>query len=35
MVLQSLEGLSIAQAIKFAFAASNNEVEYEAMMLGL
>ena len=35
MVLQSLEGLSIAHAVKFAFAASNNEAEYEAMLLGL
>ena len=31
MVLQFLEGLSIAQATKFAFGASNNEVEYEAV----
>ena len=28
IVLQSLEGLSIAQVVKFAFAASNNEIEY-------
>ena len=35
MVLQSLEGLSISQAVKFAFAASNNKAEYEAMLLGL
>ena len=35
MVLQSLEGLSIAQAVKLAFAASNNEVEYEVVLLGL
>ena len=35
MVLQSLEGLPIAQVVKFAFAASNNEVEYEAVLLRL
>ena len=34
MILQSPEGLSIAQAIKFTFAASNNEAVYEAMLLG-
>ena len=35
MILQSPEGLSIAHAIKFAFVASNNEAEYEAVLLGL
>ena len=35
MVLQSLEGLSIAHVVKFAFATSNNEAEYEAVLLGL
>ena len=35
MVLQSLEGLSIAQAVKFAFATSNNEAEYEVVLLEL
>ena len=35
MVLQSPEGLSITQAIKFAFSTSNNEVKYEAMLLRL
>ena len=35
MVLQSSEGLSIAQAFKFAFITSNNEAEYEAMLLRL
>ena len=35
MVLQSLEGLSIAQAIKFAFTASNNETKYEVVLLEL
>ena len=35
MVLQSLEGLSIFQVVKFTFTASNNEAMYEAMLLGL
>ena len=35
MVLQTSDGVSIAQAIKFAFAASNNEAKYEAVLLGL
>ena len=35
MVLQSPEGLSIAQVVKFTFLASNNEVEYEVVLLGL
>ena len=35
MVLLSPEGLSIAQAVKFAFTTSNNEAGYEAMLLGL
>ena len=35
MILQSLEGLSIAQAVKFAFDVSNNEVEYKAVLLEL
>ena len=35
MVLQSPEGLSVAKAVKFAFVASNNEAEYEAVLLGL
>ena len=33
MVLQSMEGLSIAHAIKLVFVASNNEAEYEVMLL--
>ena len=33
--LQSPEGLSIAQVVNFAFAASNNEAEYEAVLLEL
>ena len=35
MVLLSLEGLSVAQAVKFTFMAFNNEAEYEAMLLKL
>ena len=35
MVLQSPKGLSIAQVVKFAFTASNNEVEYEVVLLRL
>ena len=35
MVLQSLEGLMVAQAVKFSFSISNNEVEYEVVLLGL
>ena len=32
MVLQSPIGLSVAQAVKFAFVASDNEAECEAVM---
>ena len=35
MVMQSPEGLFVTQAVKFTFVASNNEVECEAMLLGL
>ena len=35
MILQSPKSLSIAQAIKFAFVASNNEAEYEVVLLRL
>ena len=35
MILQSPKGLSIAQAVKFAFDAFNKEVEYEAVLLEL
>ena len=35
MVLQSSKGLSIAHVVKFAFATSNNEVEYEFVLLEL
>ena len=29
------KGLSITKAVKFAFATSNNEAEYEMLLLGL
>ena len=35
MVQQSLEGLSIAQAIKFPFTTSNTEAEYKVVFLEL
>ena len=35
MVLQSSEGLSITQAVKFALVASNNEAKYEVVLLEL
>ena len=35
MVLQPPKGLSIAQAVKFTFLISNNEAEYEALLLRL
>ena len=35
MVLQSPKGFSIAHVVNFAFAASNNEVEYEVVLPGL
>ena len=35
MVVQFAKGLSIAQTVKFAFLASNNEVEYKVVLLGL
>ena len=35
IILQSPEGLSFAQAVKFAFVASNNEAKYEVVLLGL
>ena len=35
MVLQSLKGSSIAQAVKFAVSASNKEAKYEAVLLGI
>ena len=35
MVLRTLEGSTIAQAVKLAFIVSNKEVEYEPILLGL
>ena len=35
MVLQSPKGLSIAHVVKFTFAASNKEAEYEVVLLRL
>ena len=34
MVLQSLEDLLVAQAVKFSFKISNNEAKYEDVLLG-
>jgi ribonuclease HI len=34
-VLVSLEGLVLEQAIQLKFSASNNEAEYEALMISL
>ena len=33
MVLRKLEGSTIAQAVKLTYTVSNNEVEYEAVLL--
>ena len=35
MVLRKLEGSTIAQAVKLTYTVSNNEVEYEAVLLQL
>ena len=35
MVPRTQEGSTIAQAVKIAFTISNNEVEYEAVLLRL
>ena len=35
MVLRTPEGSIIAQAVKLAFASSNNEAKYEAVLLEL
>ena len=35
MVLRSLEGSTIPQAVKLAFVVSNNVAEYEVVLLGL
>ena len=34
MLLQSLEDLLVAQAVKFSFKISNNKAKYEAVLLG-
>ena len=35
LILTSLEGIDIEYALRFGFQASNNEVEYEAVIAGL
>ena len=35
LILTSLEGIDIEYALRFGFQASNNEVEYEAVIVGL
>lgn len=35
VLLKSLEGTIIRQAIRLSFATSNNEAEYEALIMGL
>ena len=35
LILTSPEGIDIKYALKFGFQASNNEVEYEAVIVGL
>jgi ribonuclease HI len=35
IVLVSLEGLVLEQVIQLKFSASNNEAEYEPLMIGL
>ena len=35
MVLRTPEGSTIAQAVEFVFVVSNNEAEYEAILLEL
>ena len=35
IVLVSLEGLVVKQAVRLKFSASNNETEYKALMIGL
>ena len=35
IVLVSPEGLVLEQAVRLNFSASNNEAEYEALMIGL
>ena len=35
LILTSLEGIDIEYVVRFGFRASNNEVEYEAIIAGL
>ena len=35
IVLVSPEGLALEQAVRLKFSASNNEAEYEVLMIGL
>ena len=35
IILEGTNGLLIEQALKFAFKASNNKVEYEALVAGM
>ena len=35
LILTSLEGIDIEYALRFGFQASNNEAEYEAVIVGL
>ena len=35
LILTSLEGIDIEYALRFGFRASNNEAEYEAIIVGL
>ena len=35
LILTSLEGIDIEYALRFRFRASNNEAEYEAVIVGL
>ena len=35
LILTSLEGIDIEYALRFGFQASNNEAEYEAVVIGL
>jgi len=35
VILEGLDGLLIDQALRFAFKASNNQAEYEALIAGM
>jgi len=35
VILEGLDGLLIEQALRFAFKASNNQAEYEALIAGM